>query len=280
MVSEPVSSSERMIEQDRVVTGEAVALDIVPATLGNRMVSGVIDYGLTAVGLALSVLTWATVLPRQSTAAEMTQGSLIVSLWLLVLPLAVETLSRGRSAGRLVVGTRVVRDDGGAVRLRHCLVRALVAVIEVWTTSGVLAVCSCAVTRRGKRLGDLLAGTYEVRERDGAQSAPPLLMPPELAAWAAQADMGALPGGLAMAARTFLQRASSTRPEARARLAAQLADAVAPHVAPAPPAGTHPERFLAAVLVERRDRELSREMRDRELDEAAATRALRPRYGV
>ncbi|AMD86514.1 transporter [Actinomyces radicidentis] len=280
MVSEPVSSSERMIEQDRVVTGEAVALDIVPATLGNRMVSGVIDYGLTAVGLALSLLTWATVLPRQSTAAEMTQASLIVSLWLVVLPLAVETLSRGRSAGRLVVGTRVVRDDGGAVRLRHCLVRALVAVIEVWTTSGVLAVCSCAVTRRGKRLGDLLAGTYEVRERDGAQSAPPLLMPPELAAWAAQADMGALPGGLAMAARTFLQRASSTRPEARARLAAQLADAVAPYVAPAPPAGTHPERFLAAVLVERRDRELSREMRDRELDEAAATRALRPRYGV
>lgn len=280
MVSEPVSSSERMIEQDRVVTGEAVALDVVPATLGNRMVSGVIDYGLQAAGLVLSLITWSVVLPQQSDAAEVTQAALIAAFWLLLLPLAVETLSRGRSAGRLVVGTRVVRDDGGAVRLRHCLVRVLLAVIEVWASSAVLAVCSCAVTRRGKRLGDLLAGTYEVRERDGSQAAPPLLMPPELAGWAAEADMGALPGRLTLAARTFLQRASSTRPEARTRLGRQLADAVAPHVAPAPPAGTHPERFLAAVLVERRDREMAREMDDRDRDEAAATRALRPRYGV
>ena len=29
------------------------------------------------------------------------------------------------------------------------------------------------------------------------------------------------------------------------------------YVAPGPPAGTHPERFIAAVLAERRDREYS-----------------------
>ena len=161
----------------------------------------------------------------------------------------------------------MVRDDGGAIRLRHGLVRVLVAVLEIWLTYGVMAALVCVVTRRGKRLGDLLAGTYAVRERSAAQAAPPVLMPPELAAWAAQADLRALPGNLALIGRTFLQRGSSMQPAPRARLAAQLAAAVEPYVFPPAPVGTHPERFLAAVLAERRDREFMLELRDRRMDQ-------------
>lgn len=69
--------------------------------------------------------------------------------------------------------------------------------------------------------------------------------------------------------RTFLQRASTTQPAARARLGAQLAAQVEPFVSPPPPWGTHPERFLAAVLVERRDRELFLGLRDRRSDDDA-----------
>ena len=144
--------------------------------------------------------------------------------------------------------------------------RALVAVVEIWLAYGVVAALACVVTRRGKRLGDLLAGTYVVHERSAVQAAPPVLMPPELAAWAAQADLRALPGNLALIGRTFLQRGSSMQPAPRARLAAQLAAAVEPYVFPPAPAGTHPERFLAAVLAERRDRELMLELRDRQAD--------------
>ena len=39
---------------------------------------------------------------------------------------------------------------------------------------------------------------------------------------------------------------------------AALAAALADHAAPAPPAGTHPEDFLAAVLAERRERDMAR----------------------
>ena len=44
----------------------------------------------------------------------------------------------------------------------------------------------------------------------------------------------------------------------RQRLGTALAAQVGRHVAPAPPAGTHPEAFLAAVLAERSRRELDR----------------------
>ena len=237
------------------------------------MISGVIDYALYAGGLVLSLISfgvWGTLTSTVvSSAASTAMASVIIFLWVVAIPLAVETLSRGLSAGRLVTGTRVVRDDGGPVRLRQCLVRTLVALVEVWMTSGGLAMCSVIVTRRGKRLGDLLAGTYLIHERTDAKDAPPLIMPPELAGWAAEADLRALPGNLALVCRTFLQRASTTQPAARARLGAQLAAQVEPFVSPPPPWGTHPERFLAAVLVERRDRELFLGLRDRRSDDDA-----------
>lgn len=267
MVSQSSPSSERMMVPELMITGEAVALEVLPAPMGLRLLSGAIDYTLYAAGMLATLMTVPSFLTSYGDAVWLVVLSLCVFLWVVVVPLTVEVLSRGRSAGRFVIGTRVVRDDGGAVRFRHCLVRVLVAVGEIWLVTAMVALGVCAVTRRGKRLGDLLAGTYVVRERGSTREAPPLIMPPELAQWAAQADLRALPGNLALVGRTFLQRASSIRPDARLRLAVQLAAEAEPYVFPAAPAGTHPERFLAAVLVARRDRELMLEMRDRRSDE-------------
>ena len=278
------TSSERMMTPELMITGEAVALEVTPASVGLRLLSGLIDYGLYAGGAVLSLATWSTVQhrlsPGMSNAVAVAQISVLILTCTVVIPLTIEVLSRGRSAGRLVTGCRVVRDDGGAIRLRHCLVRTLTAVIEVWLIQGIPAVCSCVVTRRGKRLGDLLAGTYVINERSGAMSVPPLIMPPELAHWAAQTDIRPLPGNLALAGRTFLQRTATLQPDARARLGADLAARGLPFVAPTPPAGTHPERFLAAVLCERRDRELTMNLHDRALEERDVLRLGRLPYGV
>ena len=274
------ASSERMMTPELMITGEAVALEIIPASVGLRLLSGLIDYGLYAAGAVLTLATWsaaqAHLYPGMSFAAAIAQVSVLALTWMVVIPLMIEVLSRGSSAGRLVTGCRVVRDDGGAIRLRHSLVRALAAVIEVWLVQGIPAVCSCIVTKRGKRLGDLLAGTYVINERSGAMSAPPLIMPPELAGWAAQTDIRPLPGNLALAGRTFLQRTATLQPAARARLAARIL----PFVTPPPPAGTHPERFLAAVLCERRDRELAMNLHDRAVEERDVLRLERLPYGV
>lgn len=271
MMDEAPASSERMMMPDVVITGEAVALEVSAASAGLRILSGLIDYILYSSGLVMSLITWSRLSSSDdespSRAAMMVEASLILLLWVLLVPLTVETLSRGRSAGRLITGARVVRDDGGSIRLRHSLVRVLLTTVEIWMTLGVVASLACVATRRGKRLGDLLAGTYVVHERSAAGAAPPILMPPELAAWASQADLRALPGDLALVARTFLQRGSSMQPAPRVHLATRLAAEVEPYVAPPAPAGTHPERFLAAVLAERRDREFMLELRDRRADQ-------------
>ncbi|EHM93120.1 hypothetical protein HMPREF0975_02045 [Actinomyces sp. oral taxon 849 str. F0330] len=286
MVNESSTSSERMIERELMVTGEAVALEVVPATVVSRILSGLIDYTAYSVGGAISlfVVMILTINERSEFGDNLAFIRAIISLvilaWIVVIPLLTELLSRGRSLGRMVTGTRVVRDDGGTVRLRHCLVRTLLAVVEIWLASAVPAVCTSVVSKRGKRLGDMLAGTYVVRDRHRSSMVPPLLMPPELAGWAAGTDLRALPGGLSLTARTFLQRASSMDAGPRSHLGLDLASQVQAYVSPPPPAGTHPERFLAAVLTERRNRELVLATRDRRLEEEVRRDMARPPYEV
>jgi uncharacterized RDD family membrane protein YckC len=263
-----------------LVTGEAVRLDLRPASFATRGLAWGLD-ALIQIGVLVAAF-W--LLPIVAVGAdEAAFGAVLVLLVvgvLVLLPVTVESLSRGRSAGKLALGLRVVRDDGGPVRFRQAFVRGLVGFGEIWLTFGSPALICSLVNPRGKRIGDLLAGTYVVRERATAAAAEPVTMPPELAAWAAAADIGRLPDRLALTARQFLSRAGRLHPASRQRLALALATQISWHVAPPPPAGTTPEALVAAVLAERRERELRRLVRERDRRDQRAARLHRLPFGL
>jgi uncharacterized RDD family membrane protein YckC len=241
-----------------LITGEAVVLELRPASFATRALAILLDLIVqTVVGFTLLILLGLGLSDLDS-AAQAAAGLTIVVGVLLILPVTVETLSRGRSLGKLAAGLRVVRDDGGPIRFRQALVRGLLAVFELYGTTGAVALIASLTNVRGRRLGDMLAGTYVIRERDGGMQAPPVLMPPMLAGWARGADIGRIPDPLALAVRQFLARAPRLHPASRTRLGTQLTAELGRHVAPPPPAGVHPEAFLAAVLAERRERDLAR----------------------
>jgi uncharacterized RDD family membrane protein YckC len=246
-----------------VVTGEAVRLELRPATFASRAVSGTIDV-LAQVGLLIALFVVAARLGGDIDDAAASALFLAIGVLVLVgVPVATETLTRGRTLGKLVMGLRTVRDDGGPIRFRHALVRGLLEFVEVFLLFGVPALFTSLISAQGKRLGDVVAGTYVVRERGAARPAPPPVMPPHLAGWAQHADIARLPDGMALAVRQFLGRAPSLHLASRRALGVELAEAISPHVAPAPPPGTHPEEFLAAVLAERRRRDVDRLARER-----------------
>ncbi|GIG29887.1 RDD family protein [Cellulomonas marina] len=261
---------------DGIVTGEGVLLDTRPASFASRLLAALLDLvvlGLVAIGVLvlLSTSGWE---PSSDTVRVL--GVVVVAGVLVVLPTAVDTLTRGRSLGKLVVGIRIVRDDGGPITLRQALVRALVGVLELWFTAGVVALLTSMLHPQGKRLGDLLAGTYGARVRGRTRRPAPVPMPPHLAWWAGTSDVARLPDGLALAVRQFLARAASLHPASRVELGTRLTAEVQRHVRPLPPPGTHPEDFLAAVLAERRRRELlaSQRAAARDAEEAALLRRL------
>lgn len=269
-----------MSYDDEILIGEGVALESGAAPVTLRILSGLIDYAVT---IGLLIFFFAAV-DRIGGNFEGAWAAtfVIVALFsiVVVFPMTVETLTRGKSLGKLAAGLRVVRDDGGPVTIRHAFIRALVGVLEIYMTAGTLAVGVSMFSARGKRIGDYLAGTYSMRTRGGGNKLPPLVMPPHLAQWAVSADIARLPDSLALTGRMFLGRAATMRPEARERIGQQIAGHVAAYVAPGPPEGTHPEYFLAAVLTARRDREYALEVARLRRADAEANRVGTLPYSI
>jgi len=252
----------RAYATEDMVTGEGVAVELPVASVPLRMASGAIDLVVTIVLLIAVAIGFGVLTANTSDAVAYTFAILGSVLVLVVIPTTVETLSRGKSLGKWALGLRVVRDDGGPVTARHALTRALIGSIEVLGMSGVPAVVASMIHPRAKRLGDMAAGTYAVTERAKLRLNPPPLMPPQLAGWAAGADIATLPAGLAIAVRQFLSRAHGMGPQARAALGQQLVGEALKHVAPPPPPGHHPETVLAAIIADRRRRDSERLARE------------------
>lgn len=257
-----MSSSTVGVGVDDLVTGEAVALELPAAGIALRALSGFLDVSVAVLALIVGLLLAPLLTHGADEAIAAVATTVLMVLVFVVLPTTLETLTRGRSVGKLATGLRTVRDDAGPIGFRHALTRALVGLVEIWLLLGVPALVSGLVSSKGKRLGDYAAGTYVVRERVHITLPPPPMMPPHLAAWAAGADIARLPDGLAMAVRQFLMRAPLLSPPSRATLGLQLHDEVVAYLAPQPPAGTHPELVLAAVIADRRRRDWIRLQRD------------------
>ncbi len=240
-----------------VVTGDAVVLDVQIAQLPVRAVGALIDITIIVVGYLLAVMLWAAT--RLAFDDALSAAILIIFSVLLFLgyPLVLETATRGRSVGKLVMGLRVVSDDGGPERFRQALFRALASVIEIWMLLGSPAVICSLLSPKAKRLGDLFAGTVVVSER-GPRLPPPPLMPPSLAWWASSLQLTGLSAHQAELARQFLARAGQLDPLLRQQMAYRIASDVVACIAPPPPPGIPPQLMLAAVLAERHRRELAR----------------------
>lgn len=242
---------------DEQLTGEAVALTLRPTGFALRAAGAAIDF-LVYFGAYVGILIGLFTLAGGSGAEDSVYGIIGVAALVLcavIIPATVEILSRGKSLGKLAVGARIVRDDGGAIGLRHAAIRALVGSLELFSTFGGLAALVGLLAPRTKRLGDLIAGTHSQYERVGGEPAPVFGVPAPLVEWARTADVARMPDALSRRVAQFLSQAPKMDPARRTYLATQLAGEVTPYVSPLPVAP--PEIFLAGVTVVRRERELA-----------------------
>jgi uncharacterized RDD family membrane protein YckC len=246
-------------EESDLITGEAVVVDLRIARLASRGLAMMLDVALQAALLLIVFLIalWAT--PSGDTSLILT---IILGSFVLVMvgyPLLFETLTRGRTLGKMAVGLRVVRADGGPIRFRHALARALCGVlVDFWLLGfgGSIALIVSLLSPDGKRVGDYLAGTVVIRERvPDAGMTSEIQMPPQLAQWASQLDLSGLPDDLALAARQFLGRMNELRLEAADSLGYSLAMQVGQCIGTPPPPGVPAWAYLSAVLAERRSRD-------------------------
>jgi uncharacterized RDD family membrane protein YckC len=244
-------------QQEPVVTGDAVILDVQIAQLPVRALSAMIDLTVIFIAYLIGVLLGAMTLSQFDSALSAAVLIIFTALTLLGYPIVFETATRGRSLGKMALGLRVVSEDGGPERFRQALFRALAALIEIWMFAGGPAVICSLLSPKGKRIGDIFAGTVVISERAPRLSPPPP-MPPRLAWWASSLQLSGLRAEQAELARQFLSRASQLDQQVRDQMAYRITGDVVAQISPPPPPGVPPQLVLAAVLAERHRRELAR----------------------
>ncbi len=232
---------------DEIITGEAVALEIPPVTVFTRIVTGIIDTTLYFF-LLMGFLQIINLLPKPNRAIATATTTATTALCLWLIPALITGFTHGSSLGKRLLRVRVVRSDGGTLTMRQSFVRSTVGLIEIWTSSGVLAMATAFFNKRSQRLGDILAGTYAVHWPKNKLRDFQLGIAPPLQNWATTAQTRAIPGGLTLNIVNFFQSANKLMPEVRLKQAQVLAATVERYVSPPPPWNTPAEEFLAAFL--------------------------------
>ncbi|AIY48645.1 RDD family protein [Mycolicibacterium fortuitum] len=242
-----------------VVTGDAVVLDVAIAQLPVRTLAALIDILVIAVAYVIGLVLWSITLSQLDDALSAAILIIFTVLTLVGYPVVMETATRGRSLGKMALGLRVVAEDGGPERFRQALFRGLAGFVEIWMLTGGPAVICSLVSAKGKRLGDIFAGTVVISERAPRLNPPPV-MPPALAWWAGSLELSGLGPEQAELARQFLTRSAQLDPRIRQEMAHRVFSEVASRISPPPPPGAPIEYVLAAVLAERHRRALARLM--------------------
>jgi uncharacterized RDD family membrane protein YckC len=164
-------------DQLTIRTPELVAIEFPLAGMGSRFIAVLLDYLLQALVIGLLVLVLAIVLP--SSLGDRTSSlPKISSKWIVAIAIAVpfaaewcyfalfEAFWRGQTPGKRIMHIRVIQQSGRPISLFESLARNLVRIIDWLPSLYVAGVISMFVTRRQQRLGDLIAGTLVVHERE------------------------------------------------------------------------------------------------------------------
>jgi uncharacterized RDD family membrane protein YckC len=265
MVARDRQAGGRQVAGDQgLVTPEAVRLDLPEATVGSRGAAVLVDWLLQLL-IGLVVFFGSAFFFDVPGVPEWVPGSVAVILPFLLLfgyPITFETVWRGRTPGKALMGLRVVTIEGAPISFRHAVIRSGLGLIDFFATFGLAAVVSSLVSRHHQRLGDFVAGTVVLRERTGAPQSGALTfqVPAAAAPLADGIDTSGLTHRDYSAVRSYLLRAEALRPPRREDVARQLLTAITPRLGTLPPNDLPPELLLRAVAARYQQR--NREQRD------------------
>ena len=238
-----------MFYEDRisVATPEGVTLEATLAGVGSRFAAALIDQVLRlALLLALFILRWALDGDR-STSSGVFLAFVLTAMFLVQFAYDVlfETLASGRTPGKRWTGLRVVKLGGGPVGFVASALRNLLRIVDALPGFYLVGILSVLFTKNNQRLGDLAAGTIVVVDRRHRAPLPAsrTTTVEDDALW----DVSSITAEEVATVRRFLDRRDSLTPDARDRLAMEMATRLGPKVA-GPPKQWEPEAFLEYLV--------------------------------
>src|SRR5215210_1869272 len=158
-----------------IETPERVPLHFALASIGNRFLACAIDHFLQLLFILLLVLAlqWSGLLgnfgDRLSEAPKWVTALLIIAVFLIWSGYFAlfEWLWNGQTPGKLLLRLRVIREDGRPVTFWEAAARNLLRLFDMMPFPFYsVGLVSVFVSQRDQRVGDFVAGTVVVRERE------------------------------------------------------------------------------------------------------------------
>lgn len=158
-----------------IETPERVPLHFALASIGNRFLACAIDHAIQAATIALMIIAFMTLAnfsslgDRLNAAPKWVYAVLIVILFLIVSGYFAffEWVWSGQTPGKRWLKLRVIREDGRPVTFWEATVRNLLRSFDMMPAPFYsIGLISVFVSSIDQRVGDLIAGTVVVRERE------------------------------------------------------------------------------------------------------------------
>jgi uncharacterized RDD family membrane protein YckC len=236
---------------DRLTISTPEAVDVVLdlAGPGTRISSGAIDLIIQGIVAFVGLLILAGLNDTLGDDWTIVVASILAFLLLFFYDVFWELLNDGRTPGKMMLGLRVVRDDGRRVDPGSSVLRNLLRIVELplLYAPGIIMV---TLTKRHQRLGDIVAGSLVVREPRRATTA--LGRTADAAdPWeggpAMQLDTAALTDHDRSTARAFATRRATMDPKERLALATTIAGGLRSRLGVVPGQATDEDVIVAVA---------------------------------
>jgi len=159
-------------DQLSIDTPELVDIEMPIAGIGSRFIALLVDYLIWGAGLLVLVILFSFFLPGIESFSKISvQWATAIFIFIVFLLqwgyfTLFEAFWNGRTPGKRVARIRVIQRSGRAIGLFESMARNLVRYVDqipLFYAVGVIAVFS---SRQHQRLGDMVAGTLVVRDRE------------------------------------------------------------------------------------------------------------------
>lgn len=163
---------ESIGDQHNIDTPELVAIELPLAGIGSRFIAALLDSLILLFALIVLAVLRAFIVPALGAigtkAASWGVGVYLVSVFLLLWGYFTlfEAFNNGRTLGKLVAKIRVIHQSGRGMNFVESLSRNLVRYIDFIPFFYGVGIVALFLSRRHQRLGDMVAGTLVVRDRE------------------------------------------------------------------------------------------------------------------
>ncbi len=169
--------SAALATEDTLVieTPERVPLHFALASIGNRFLACAIDHALQVAAIILMVIAFTLLANLSSFGEELTNAPKWVKAILIIIVFLIvsgyfaffEWIWNGQTPGKRWLKLRVIREDGRPVTFWEAAVRNLLRTFDMMPAPFYsIGLISVFISTSDQRIGDMIAGTVVVRERE------------------------------------------------------------------------------------------------------------------